>query len=488
MIWVILLGALLLRVPQLNGSFWLDEAAQALESARPLAQQFEIVPDFQPPLFHLIVHFALVVSDSEWWLRLMSAIIPGLVTIWLVYDLSKKMFSQRVAVWAAALLSTSSLHIFYSQELRPYSLPAMWAVLSWWFLQSAVKKVEAHAGFGSRYYYWVGFTAVNILGLYSSYLYPFLVLSQMIWVLWQERASLPKAVISGLVLVLSFLPWLPILSQQLTAGGEVRTGLPGWEEVVSIPQLKSLPLVLGKFVFGVLNLDLNPWYVGVAAITGVLTVLVAKTVLPSLRKKSGRELSLVLCWLILPLLTSWIVSFWIPVIQPKRVLFLLPAFYLLIATLVTGSRIKRWQYLPLICLLGINVFSSFQYYLQPSLQREDWRGLYQQITQRYPAKESIGVFVFPEPFAPWRWYNQLSVASFSTGAMTFDQSFNLEARITVINNYKYVLVFDYLRDLTDPDDEILKAIEVYGYEPIDLFVYPNIGWVRVYSKKEFKSA
>ena len=52
---LILLLAVMLRIPHLSGSFWLDEAAQALEIVRPLSQQLQIIDDFQPPLLHLIL-------------------------------------------------------------------------------------------------------------------------------------------------------------------------------------------------------------------------------------------------------------------------------------------------------------------------------------------------------------------------------------------------------------------------------------------------
>ena len=62
---LILVFALLLRIPLLNGSFWMDEAAQALEVIRPLSKQFDIIADFQPPLLHLILHFAQYFSHTE---------------------------------------------------------------------------------------------------------------------------------------------------------------------------------------------------------------------------------------------------------------------------------------------------------------------------------------------------------------------------------------------------------------------------------------
>ncbi|MBD3279202.1 MAG: hypothetical protein GF390_00640, partial [Candidatus Pacebacteria bacterium] len=94
LILVILILALLMRLPHLTGSFWLDEAAQALESARPLAHQLDIQQDFQPPLIHLLVHFALYISRSEWWLRTVAALIPSLITIWASYQVVKQLFNH----------------------------------------------------------------------------------------------------------------------------------------------------------------------------------------------------------------------------------------------------------------------------------------------------------------------------------------------------------------------------------------------------------
>jgi hypothetical protein len=61
---LILIG-LFLRLPLLTGSFWLDEAAQALESTRPIGQQLALDHDFQPPLYHFLVHLMSYASHQE---------------------------------------------------------------------------------------------------------------------------------------------------------------------------------------------------------------------------------------------------------------------------------------------------------------------------------------------------------------------------------------------------------------------------------------
>ena len=113
---IIILG-LVLRLIISNQSFWLDEAAQAWESSRPLNQQLKIIGDFQPPLYHLWVHLFTYFGSGEVWLRLAS-IIPGIITIFYTYQLGRLLFNKKVATISSLLLSTSQFHIFYLFRLH----------------------------------------------------------------------------------------------------------------------------------------------------------------------------------------------------------------------------------------------------------------------------------------------------------------------------------------------------------------------------------
>lgn len=502
----ILLIATLLRLPHLNGSFWLDEAAQAMESARPLSEQFNIDYDFQPPLLHLIVHFSLYVSRQEWWLRTIAALIPGLVSIWATYYIGKKLLSTTVGGWAALLLSTSSFHIFYSQELRPYALPLMLASLSWlvllnWPPADLKKKWLARYPIISPY---MLYALLTLFGLYSSYLYPFLILGQAAYILLLKRDQLVTYCYHALFWILGFLPWLPSFMDQFAVGGEVRAQLPGWDKVVSIDAVRSLALVVGKFMFGVLDLRFSLLFIGTALIIlcilkiGVSVALLPKTVAQKLhswfdkvlkRKKvaslqlpTGYSLAvkILLIWLVMPLLSAWLISFVVPVLHPKRVLFLLPSFYLLLAASTLAVPHQRARKFILGLLLAINLYSTSQYYLQPRLQRENWRDLHNIIVQLYP-KKSIAVFAFPEPFAPWQWYDQSNYPTVATGTLAVADA-NLTETTNVLDDYTYVLVFDYLRDLTDPNSQLLSAIQAQGFQEMDFLDQSNIGFVRIYAQ------
>jgi len=470
-LWLIIIFAFLLRLPLLNGSFWLDEAAQALESVRPFAQQLQIVPDFQPPLMHYLVHFAAQLSIVEWWLRLWGALIPGLITIWLTYELGKKLWSKQVGLVASLLLATSSLHIFYSQELRPYSLPAMWGMISTWLLFK-------------KDWQWWQFGLASLAGLYSSYLYPFLLIPQL-WLVWRRhgRAALVKSLALAGAL---FAPWLPMFFRQLAAGQQLRIALPNWETAVSLPQAKALVLVPLKFVYGLLNVEPTAFFM---LTLGLLAIALVLSWRPLLKQKfwqwENDALQLLLLF-VSPLILSWLVSFAVPIVRPKRLLYLLPFFYLLTALPLAKKKINwRLAILPALILAGINLYSTASYWTNPHLQREDWRSLKQEILVKFPAEDTIAVFAFNEAFSPWRWYQPAAIPSLSINQGGLKNSGQLAAQLEIITNYRYVLVFDYLRDLTDPNRVLEPAIESYGFTGRGVIDYPNIGFVRIYSQREF---
>lgn len=473
--------AVSLRLPLLGGSFWLDEAAQALESARPLSQQLHIAQDFQPPLLHLLVHFAMLVSQHEWWLRSIGALLPGILTIYITYKIGERLFTKTTGLLAALLLATSSFHIFYSQELRPYSLSALWTVLSWWLLLDATES-EKTKKLNLKLVIFLGLTTAA--GLYSTYLYPFVVLSQWIYVIWLRRTFFVSLCSSYAVSAVLFVPWLPSLLEQLRVGQLLRVQLPGWEKVVAIPQFKSLPLTAGKFIFGVLNLDLN---VGFILATLVVLALTSYLVWHNKKELTSKRCMALFIWLVVPLLTAWLISFVVPILQPKRVIFLLPAFYLLMSALsVTLAKQKKLGWFSVgqglfISLFAINIFSTFSYYINPQLQRENWRSLHTKITEQY-SHNSVVVFGFNGVFAPWVWYDDGKYPVITAGAFS-DTPEKISEQLKPVVNYSYVLVFDYLRDLTDPGHTIESELQNLGYTQKDLFAVPQIGFIRVYARQ-----
>lgn len=488
MLFFLIALALVLRLPLLTGSFWLDEAAQALEVTRPWHQQLQIVDDFQPPLMHLLLHMAQYVSHAEWWLRLWGALIPGVLTVALTFKLGKKVATPLIGIVAALLVATSSLHVFFSQELRPYALPAFFAILTWYYLLTQ-KELSSKSQ--------IGFVLGTAAGLYSSYLYPFVLVGQGLFQLATSAEQRKQFVLLVSAALLLFAPWVPSFLDQLQAGQQLRSDLPGWEVVVSTPQLKVLPLTLGKFFYGIVNIDLNLLFILPILALVVVIIFNLHKPLVSITNPEQRFLFGLLCWSFGSILVAWIISFWIPVVQPKRVLYALPAMYLFISYVllfhlepvikkqrapITLNFKQKLSLFAVAGLLVVNMAGLAQYYGNPHLQRENWRSLIAEMHHRYPAEESIAVFSFPEPFAPFRWYTS-EYPSLATEKLTTTAVPDLADQLKPVIEYQYVLVFDYLRDLTDPGNLVPATIESFGFQEVELIDYPNIGFVRVYSKQ-----
>lgn len=533
---LILILAFILRLVRLNDSFWLDEAAQVLESARPLAEQLQIAGDFQPPLMHLLTFFWLKflglfgLERSEALVRLLPSVIPGLVSVWATYQIALKFWPKTkssatntsaaktnaaktskkhaLAFFSALLLATSPLHIYFSQELRPYSLAMMWGCLSLLSLldlsqentlpslKSAAKAKSSAASKAANSAqanttstvkifnkHTLAFIIFNLLGLYSSYLYPFFLLAQLAHLFFVKKIDFKKLLLIVTPIVLGFLPWLPKLLEQVRVGQALRQQMPGWAEVVSLPQLKSLLFVPLKFIYGLLDLEVNVFFVATALlIFGLLAYLLFQQ-----RKLKSTKQSLIffIYFFLAPLLIMWLFSFFIPLLQPKRVLFLMPAFFILISQAVLYAQKKHQSLalLLLISLFAIHFYALITYWYKPSLQRENWRGLVQQIEYNFPSQNAVAVFSFSAPFAPFAYYTENKFPTFATQSFYLPAETDLANKIKVISDYDYVLLFDYLRDLTDPQDQLPALIKDLAFAEIGLIDYPNIGFVRMYSKE-----
>jgi uncharacterized membrane protein len=489
--WFIFGLALVLRSPLLSGSFWLDEAAQALESARPFSQQLAIAGDFQPPLLHYIVHFAMYFGRGEQWLRVWGALLPGIVTVVTLWWLGKKWFNTTTGTVAAVLLATNSFHIFYSQELRPYSLPTMFVMLSW----VCVTKLFENSKQNNVWFWWAVF---SLLGWYSSYIYPFFWVVQIGIMLVVLQKQLVKVLVASAATIAGFLPWVPSLLEQLRVGSELQKTLPGWSDVVGTPWLKSLPLTAAKLVFGVLDLSFSPAYVVTTGLVTVLTLFLVwnqKTIFLSWNSiKKNPYLVLPIVWLVVPLIVTWVVSLVIPVLQPKRVLFLWPAFSLCMAQLMTPHIEKFLQHRKLdkallpglslaVLLIGIHMFSTVSYWTDTALQREDWRSMIKKLESLTPPDKTVAVFAFPAPFAPWAWYATPEIDTLSTGTLSVGQIKSVRDFVEPVTQYEYVVTFEYLQQLSDPNKEIEQTVSSYQYKDVYLLEYPLIGFTRIWTKQ-----
>lgn len=121
---LLLLAGLFLRLWQINGAFWYDEAFSARLAKMPpeniLTATFF---DVHPPAYYLLLWFVgQWAGYSEWVLRLPSVAV-GVLLIWLVYRLGLSLgLAPPVVLLAAALTALAPFQVYYGAEARFYAL------------------------------------------------------------------------------------------------------------------------------------------------------------------------------------------------------------------------------------------------------------------------------------------------------------------------------------------------------------------------------
>ncbi len=115
-------------------SLWWDEGHQWLIASAPSLS--EMVDRWwsnpaatHPPLSHLISFGFLRLGDQDWLLRLPSAIL-GALSVPLLYHLARRYLPSPYALAAAAVLTVSPFHIWFSQEARMYALLCLATLLA----------------------------------------------------------------------------------------------------------------------------------------------------------------------------------------------------------------------------------------------------------------------------------------------------------------------------------------------------------------------
>ncbi len=355
MIYLILVFGLILRLISLNQSLWLDEATSALVAQMSTADIFtKFLPgDFHPPLYYLILKaWGSVFGYSEIALR-MPSVLAGVAAIFVVYKINLAAGGGKLA---ALLLATSGLHVYYSQEARMYVLAALFVSLTVYFFVKTLKR----GGVGD----FILFGAFLSLSILTDYL-PVLIIPAVWTIAWMEKKNLAwwkKFVTSHIIPAALGLMWLPYFIKQINTGLLVKSGSPAWWQILGQVNFKNIVLIPAKFIFGRIDMDVTVPYILATGLTFLLFgFLLAKSLV------NFKKTKIFWLWLVVPLIAGALLSVFIPTFTYFRHLFVLPAFYILIASGVKSR-------LLLALLITVNLLTSGMYLFDPRLHREDWRG------------------------------------------------------------------------------------------------------------------
>jgi hypothetical protein len=160
----LLVAGAALRLYALGEGLWYDEIMALVNYVRsPLAR---LVTTFdsqnQHLLYSLLAHGATqAFGDTVWALRL-PAVLFGVASLWATYWVGSLVASRREGLLAAALLTASYHHVWFSQNARGYTGLMFFTLLSTGLLVRLLRSDRAH-GWGPV----VQYAIVSALGVYT---------------------------------------------------------------------------------------------------------------------------------------------------------------------------------------------------------------------------------------------------------------------------------------------------------------------------------
>ncbi len=446
---IIILG-LGLRLIILNQSFWLDEASQAQQSQQSVQYLWSgRANDFQPPLFYLLAHYWMILNRSEIFLRLLPVGF-GVATIILIYKLTNSLFANsKTSLLSALFLAINPYHIYYSQEFRPYSLLAMFGTWSVYLLN-----IQSNWLF-----------LINALLLYTHYGSALLIVSEVIYILLFKRKNIKWIFVQLTLTLVIYIPWIPQFWLQFQSGVNIDTFLPGWREVLTLSWFKALPLIIFKFTAGRINI-----YPKIVYAFYIIFVFAVTSFALLLAKK---QRAILWIWFFLPIVLSVLISFVIPLAQPFRLIFCLPALIIIFA-----QSANKYPKLMITLIVYISIFGNILYFTRVRLQREQWR----QAISFLSSQQGDTLVKFSDKFAPFTWYNEkLPVKGVVKSYPATEDVVAKNLLSTNLSNRLFLL--EYLTELTDPNYVIEKNLSQLEYQTVKEYNFEGVGIIKEYVKK-----
>jgi len=354
-----------------HNSLWIDEFASLITARAPLP----LIPEsalrydaFELPMYFWLLHGIVHgYGESEWALRFISAAGGALTVpvIWLLArDLSRSVW---VANMTGLLLATNPLHLWYSQEARPYALMVFFGSIA---LLCLVRALERDA-----VVWWLGFSVFSALAVLLHVTGGVFLVVGCLWALQASGTAVHRRLaLSALGVFVVTLPFLVILGRAvLHAGG---TGSPT-RPLTGLEVPYTLFTFVTGYSFGPPVRDLQDlgWQVAVArypvqtALAGTLLFWLALLVARSLRRSMVPFGVLLTVPLLLMIAGSLITT------KSYNVRYTVPALtgFLGIVALALEPLPARRRGLASATVLGLFLWADAQWYLSPDYWKDDSR-------------------------------------------------------------------------------------------------------------------
>ncbi len=388
---LVILGGFALRLFKLGAqSLWYDETVSMLLAHKSLpALTAHTARDIHPPFYYYLLHFWIkAAGDSEFSAAFLSLWF-GILLVALIHRFSRRLFGEETACMASLLTVISPYHLWYSQEVRMYTLGACLGLLAADFLLRSLTEPR-------RVENWALYGLAAALSLYTLYYSAFLLVTLALFSLraglrrWGRGYLLPWAGAQILALAL-YSPWLGIAFRQAT-----NPPVPPWRSLIPLPEV--LLLSWSTFSFGHSVEPERVW---------PLLLLTFALYLWGIKPRGGRDRyglsphersAFVVLYTFGPLALIQGLSYLTPLYHPRYLFPFSPLLWTALAGGIVHLRRKEVAVLALALIAAASGWSIFRMHFDPKFASDDHRGAVRFLQERLRAGDAVLInagYVYP---------------------------------------------------------------------------------------------
>ncbi len=266
-----------------------------------------------PPLFELVLHFWIkVFGISPFAVRVLPMVFSSLSVIY-IYKIGMLLYNQRIALVSSLLFTFSTFQIYYAHDCRVYSSFLLLTLLSFFFFFKLIKDYSLTTVALLCY------ILTNVLLIYAHY-FGFIVWFLQIGIIlcWHLKSKqiFKTALISFTISLLLYAPQLILVISHFLDSAKNGTWLK------SPNGLESIYNMFWSFC----NAPVITVLVMALLFTAIIKYIIA-------RKKIELNVytKYILIWFMIPFVAMFLVSYKVPMFLDRYLIFITPAFYIIIA-------------------------------------------------------------------------------------------------------------------------------------------------------------
>jgi uncharacterized membrane protein len=349
---LLLFLGLLIRMGLLSArSIWYDEAFSLLIVEQTFPDMIHgLRADVHPPLYYILLWlWQRLLPGGVFSARLFS-VLAGTAAVGFAYLIGREIFKPAAAVVGLGLLSISPFQVHYAQEIRMYSLLAVFQIGATYCLIKALQEGRAA--------WWVGFAITAAAAQYTHNLaFLFLIPLSLTPLFWGRPQAFRSLLVSAAGSLMLYAPWLTVtLGQFSDMAGQYWISKPGFARFLTV------------LITYTANLPLDEGWLPVVFFCSLVVVFlgIARVFASSGETKGPIQVHYWLIWMAFgPVFLAFAISQWMPIFIERSFLSSGVIFLLWAAWLLTGDDLHRGAAgisgLLLLIAAGVGLWTHFTY-------------------------------------------------------------------------------------------------------------------------------